>query len=169
MRCSLVIMATAALEVIRAEAPASADGLETGGILLGHDDGEVVALRLAGDPGPKAERGADRFLRDLEHAQRLEEDAHRREGSVWVGEWHTHPTGSPIPSPRDSKTYAQLLEDEDLHFDRIVSLIVTADSDRGWDRVILWPWVVTPGIVVHAAQLLVSDAPIPRAFEEDEA
>jgi integrative and conjugative element protein (TIGR02256 family) len=138
----------------------SADGRETGGILLGHDDGVVITLTVAGDPGPLAARRADGFLRDLQHAQDLADEAYDRDGSVWVGEWHTHPTGPSTPSTRDVSTYAQLLADQDLLFDRVVSLIITPGPD-GWDLPVLWAWVVTPGIAIHTAHLMMTDRRVP--------
>src|SRR4051812_24966041 len=89
---SMTLSAVAAA-TISAEAAASRDGRETGGILLGHDEGTQLYVTVAGDPGVGAVRSADRFLRDLEHARLLADAAYQRDGSVWIGEWHTHPTG----------------------------------------------------------------------------
>lgn len=81
-------------------APESADGRETGGILLGRgpDADGVVRVEIAGDAGPRADRRPDFFLRDLSHARELADGAWKRSRAVWVGEWHTHPTGGPEPS-----------------------------------------------------------------------
>src|SRR5690349_4052221 len=102
----------------------SQDGRETGGILLGRGsdaEGGIVVER-AGDAGPDAERRPDYFLRDLAHAQRLADEGWERDHAVWVGEWHTHPTGILTPSPRDFVTYAGLLSDPELAFDVFVSI-----------------------------------------------
>lgn len=138
-------MSEQALGAITTEAKASKDGRETGGILLGHDhhsDG-LLQVTEAGGPGAKARRSAKRFLRDLDHARTLGDLAYERDGSVWLGEWHTHPKGSPLPSPSDLATYLGLLADDSLGFDSFASIIVTAETDEEWDHPLLWPWVVT--------------------------
>jgi integrative and conjugative element protein (TIGR02256 family) len=90
--------------------PESADGSETGGILLGRgpDADGVVRVEIAGEPGPRAERRPDFFLRDLEHARGLAARAWQETGAVWIGEWHTHPMGGARPSATDLGTYARL-------------------------------------------------------------
>ena len=125
-------------------AAASADGSETGGILLGRGpaDNGVIFVEEAGDPGPEAERRPDFFLRDLERAKALADDAWERDKAVWVGEWHTHPGGPPFPSPRDLTTYTSLIASADLAFRAFVSIIVTPDPD--WASPTLVPWVLAP-------------------------
>ena len=119
-----VIVAGAAWETIRRETTAADDGLETGGILLGHHIGDLIRITIAGDPGPNARREPKEFLRDLDHAQQLAASAWERDQSQWVGEWHTHPTGEPVPSAVDLDSYARHLADPDLGFTHFTSLIV---------------------------------------------
>ncbi len=140
---SVVKLRSAAARVIAAEAKASADGTETGGILLGHDRGETLVVTVAGDPGPKAQRVRNRFKRDLAHAQVLADRAYDRDGSIWIGEWHTHPRGPVEPSKLDCRTYASHLADSSLGFDRFLSFIVLPCCDHGWDHVTVAAWVTT--------------------------
>jgi integrative and conjugative element protein (TIGR02256 family) len=125
-------------------AGASADGVETGGILLGRgpDANGVIVVEDAGDAGPKADRRPDFFLRDLAHAQRLAAEAWERDKAIWVGEWHTHPKGPIQPSPRDLSTYVALMTDTALEFKAFVSIIVIPDPD--WSSPRLLPWVLAP-------------------------
>jgi proteasome lid subunit RPN8/RPN11 len=102
----------------------------------------VVRVEIACDPGPRAVRRPEFFLRDLDHARRLAAEAWADSRAVWVGEWHTHPRGDGTPSSADLGTYARLLAASDLQFDLFVSVIVTADSDEGWSRARLWPWLL---------------------------
>jgi integrative and conjugative element protein (TIGR02256 family) len=122
----------------------SADGRETGGILLGcgPDAAGLIRVEEAGDPGSGAKREPGFFLRDLDHAQQLAAAAWVRSKSIWVGEWHTHPHGDPRPSPTDLSTYAGLLRTAGLEFEAFVSLIAIPDPDRGWDRPPLYSWVL---------------------------
>lgn len=132
----------------------SVDGSETGGILLGRgpDKTSVVHVERAGDAGPKAHREPGFFLRDLEHAQRLADEAWDESKAIWVGEWHTHIHGDSRPSATDLGTYARLLAATDLRFDVFVSIIVVPDAEHGWEE----PW--------FASWLLaISDIPVEAA------
>lgn len=124
-----VTIGAAALDVIAAEGKQSADGLETGGILLGHDTGDDIAIAHAGGPGARAQRGPRFFLRDLNHAQAVAAAAWDVDKSQWIGEWHTHPSGPLAPSERDLLSYQTHLRDAELAFDRFVSLIVVLEPE----------------------------------------
>lgn len=137
-----VVLGLGVASVIAAEAAASRDGLETGGILLGHDDGAELVVTLAGGPGPTADRKPTTFVRDLAHAQGLGDEAYTTDGSVWIGEWHTHPGGLQIPSKTDMATYDALLADDGLGFERILTLIVVPCPAHGWAETLVYPWLV---------------------------
>ncbi|MFE9748313.1 Mov34/MPN/PAD-1 family protein [Saccharothrix saharensis] len=101
------------------------DGAETGGILLGRVDRDGSAhVRHAGTPGPAAIRAPDYFLRDLAHARLLADAAFRADGSIWIGEWHTHLRSDAVPSPLDVHTYLTLLSDPVLAFDVVIAIVV---------------------------------------------
>ena len=68
------------------------------------------------------------FLRDLQHAQRLATAAWGSDGSQWVGEWHTHPRGSLVPSQADFRSYLSHLDDDELRLARFLSIVVTIGS-----------------------------------------
>jgi integrative and conjugative element protein (TIGR02256 family) len=134
----------AARESIVDLAGAAADGKETGGILLGHGpepDG-TVHVEQAGDPGPNAIRRPDLFLRDLEYARALADEAWDRSEAVWVGEWHTHLRASGHPSKADLATYYCLLSATDLEFEVFVSIIAVPGPEGDWDEPELWPWLL---------------------------
>jgi integrative and conjugative element protein (TIGR02256 family) len=140
---SVIQLRRSALATITAEAPASGDGRETGGILLGTDDGERVDVRHAGGPGPGADRSATGFRRDLIHAQQAALDAWATDGSVWVGEWHTHPRSPVCPSDTDLATYHRFLDDPTLGFQRLCAIIVAPAAPPDWDRLVLGAWLIT--------------------------
>lgn len=125
---------------IRELAAESADGREIGGILLGRgpDADGVITVEQVGDPGPAAERQPDFFLRDLDHARELAAAAWNDSEAVWVGDWHTHPSGPATPSNRDLVTYAGLLADPELAFVTFVSIIVIPDPDWTSPRLLTW-------------------------------
>jgi integrative and conjugative element protein (TIGR02256 family) len=123
----------------------AADGKETGGILLGHDQGMAggFVIRHCGDPGPRAVRQRAHFERDLAHAQKLADQAADRDGSVWLGEWHTHLLELPVPSLHDLMTYRALLFDVELGFPRFLSLIVLSGPGGEWSCPRIFAWSVT--------------------------
>lgn len=142
MNAPAVVVVPEAERRIRELASESEDGRETGGILLGRGPNteNVITVERAGDPGPAAKRRPDYFLRDLTHAHDLADAAWQETEAVWVGEWHTHPTGPATPSARDLITYAALLADPDLSFRTFVSIIVVPNPD--WKNPCLLTWAL---------------------------
>jgi len=137
-----VILSPGITATIACEAAASSDGLETGGILLGHDLGDELLITVAGGPGPDASRQPSTFLRDLRYAQELGDEAYDIDGSVWIGDWHTHPGGLAAPSAKDLATYSSLLGDTGLAFDRFLALIVTPCAVHGWAETLIHAWLI---------------------------
>lgn len=135
-----VVLAQTAHAATESICRAETRGLETGGILLGHQhsDGHL-SVTVAGDPGPRAERGRRSFRRDPDHARSLARDGYARDRSVWIGDWHTHPDGLAHPSPTDLRAYADILHDPDGSFDAFLSLIVIPAEPRP----LLYAWIVT--------------------------
>lgn len=148
----VVVLRPAAAQSIALEAAASADGLETGGILLGHVHDDHIEVRYAGGPGPGAHRRPDRFSRDLEHATALADAAWQLDRSVWMGEWHTHLEFGPAPSALDLTTYAGHMNDPDLELPCFTALIVVAGPDLGWNGVAAYGWSCT-GTACYATRL----------------
>jgi integrative and conjugative element protein (TIGR02256 family) len=142
---STVLFTPQAAAAITGLAAAASDGLETGGILLGTDQGlgGQIMVRHCGGPGPAAVRRRNYFRRDLAHATALAEDAAKADGSVWIGEWHTHGIDMPEPSTRDLRTYWTLLNDPELGFARVLSVVVLADPKSGWKAPRLHAWSFT--------------------------
>jgi integrative and conjugative element protein (TIGR02256 family) len=138
-RIEQVVITASAAAAICDESVRSADGHETGGVLLGHI-GTNAWVRHAGGPGPAAVHRPNFFLRDLHHAQRLAAEAFAHDQSVWIGEWHTHPRAGPIPSTRDLNTYLSLLADPQLRFEAFIALIVVAPDDT-WCRPEAHAWI----------------------------
>lgn len=121
-----------ALDTITAEVHLGGTRLETGGILLGHEDSGActTAIAIAGGPGPGAVRQPRHFSRDSKHAQQLASRAWESHRAQWIGEWHTHIHGPPVPSATDLTTYITHMRDPELNFVRFVSLIVTVNTDH---------------------------------------
>jgi hypothetical protein len=52
-------------------------------------------------------------------------------------------------------TYRRLFADDELDFERIVSLIVTPHPAGAWQQPLLWSWLITP-VTVHAAHVIIT-------------
>jgi len=142
-----------AREVITRNATASADGRETGGILLGHlheYPRPVLDIVHAAGPGPQAVRRADFFRRDVRHAQAVADLTYRTDASVWIGDWHTHLGGPALPSNTDLASYRTLLADAELGFEVFLTVIVTPEPTKGWIRPRLNGWLITTARVLPA-------------------
>ncbi|MFG3149109.1 Mov34/MPN/PAD-1 family protein [Streptomyces sp. NPDC048243] len=150
-----VRLTAAAAHTITAELRTADHRTETGGILLGHHSADVVTIHHAGTPGPAAVRTPTYFLRDRAHAQTLADQAFAADGSVWIGEWHTHPAGHPAPSARDTTTYQKLLEDPELGFTSVVAVIF-ARGVGPWTGA---AWAAQNGSVVPVALELLKIRP----------
>ena len=127
------------------EAQLSADGNETGGILLGRDLGMGHGFLVChcGGPGPNAVRQPSHFMRDLAHARALAKHAAAADGSAWIGEWHTHLVELPMPSPPDLLTFRNLLLDREIAFPRMLSLIVLPSTDGWWSHPQICGWSIS--------------------------
>ncbi|MEU3626008.1 hypothetical protein BS329_30620 [Amycolatopsis coloradensis] len=147
-----IIVTTPAVNAIAHEARASRDGTETGGILLGTTERSGLVIRHAGGPGRHATRRATSFERDLNYAQTLGDWAFEQDGSVWVGEWHTHLRVPAVPSSRDLATYQGLLADPELAFDVFVAIIL-ADPTNEWEQPQIATWLITSA----QAQAVIAD------------
>jgi len=125
-----IVLSAPAARTITLESRASRDDTETGGILLGSVQGHTAHVHHAGRPGPCAVRQPTFFSRDLEHAQRVADQAFITDQSVWIGEWHTHLNLPPVPSECDLATYYRLLADPELAFDHFIAII--ASTPNNW-------------------------------------
>ena len=126
-------LAESALREMSAEATRLAP-LETGGVLLGWqngDGGEVVIATVLG-PGPGASHHRTRFSPDSTWQRReiscAYESSMRR--LSYLGDWHSHPRGSATPSSRDTRTAKRIARAR--HARCGTPLIVILTESDGW-------------------------------------
>lgn len=131
------------------------DPLETGGILLGYvapsgtadGPGDVVVVDALG-AGPRAEHYERSFQPD--HDWQVTEVAERYERSDgvsgYVGDWHSHPHGTSVPSRQDLRTMRSIARHVPARLDRPTMLIVSTRSRYDIDRPELraWRWAPRP-------------------------
>jgi integrative and conjugative element protein (TIGR02256 family) len=145
--CPLIVTATDTCRAaISLHAAAAEDGREAGGILLGHHHDRpqsVIDVVHAGDAGPRSVRQISLFRRDVAHAQALADLAYSTDGSIWLGEWHTHPRGLSQPSRLDLTSYQRMLADPELGFTFFLAVIVLPSQAGGWHHPCLNGWVIS--------------------------
>ena len=78
--------------------------IETGGVLVGHrlESGDIW-VKFASEPGPKVKCLSHYFEKDIEFTQKYIDQKYQELGhnSIYVGEWHYHPSLSNKPSNID--------------------------------------------------------------------
>lgn len=74
--------------------------METGGILVGVRTKKEFSIQEIVDAGPKSIETRSRFKKDFQYAQSELSRLYRESQGKWgyLGEWHSHPDGSLIPS-----------------------------------------------------------------------
>lgn len=102
--------------------------IETGGVLAGRiaEDGNVI-ITHASDPGPKAVQSATRFEKDVEYCQEFLNKLFVESGrkTVYVGEWHSHPSRNNMPSGLDIKSLSEIAVEKGYLTDAPVMIILS--------------------------------------------
>lgn len=111
-----------------------ASPLETGGILLGHysiSHERAIVTNITKAP-TDSRSGRDWFIRGVRGLQRKIDRLWRRNQGYYLGEWHFHPFGSPLPSPTDAGQMFEIAESEQYHCPEPVLLIIGGDPADEW-------------------------------------
>lgn len=119
------------------QAAESASPLETGGMLVGYEPPKnsaeiVVTGQIAA--GPDAYHSKARFEPDGAWQEERLAEMYRSSGRVatYVGDWHSHPRTSPVPSALDRETIARVARTRAARAPRPLMLILGQTPD-GWD------------------------------------
>lgn len=77
---------------------------ETGGILIGTIESEIIVIKYASDAGPNAVHKHSNFIRDGEYTQQYLDNivCGSKAAGNYIGEWHSHPINCG-PSQKDVK------------------------------------------------------------------
>ena len=107
---------------------------ETGGILVGyytpaHDCAVVTALTR---PPEDSVRGPRLFERGTKGIQRWISRLWRAQRHFYLGEWHFHPGGAPVPSPDDREQMQRLSKDKKLKCPEPILLIIGGPPKDAW-------------------------------------
>jgi integrative and conjugative element protein (TIGR02256 family) len=107
---------------------------ETGGMLIGYEGAdrpdEVVVTGLIG-PGPQAKHREYGFNPDGRWQRQQLARLYAESGRVatFIGDWHSHPHGLPLPSETDVETAAKTAANARARAPRPLTLIVGRDDD----------------------------------------
>jgi integrative and conjugative element protein (TIGR02256 family) len=107
---------------------------ETGGILVGyytpaHDCAIVTALS---GPPEDSIRGQRLFKRGTRGIQRWISRLWREQRHYYLGEWHFHPRGAPVPSPDDRGQMQKFSKDKKLKCPEPILLIIGGNPKGEW-------------------------------------
>lgn len=118
---------------------------ETGGALLGwREESNYVIDRVLG-PGPNAKHRFSSFEPDAEWQAREGARIYAATARTvaYLGDWHTHPHGSPWPSGQDRRTVRVMAEDPDFRISRPLYAIagrgIRDRASRRW-RLVIYVW-----------------------------
>ncbi len=100
-----------ALEMFQSEIEMFED-LETGGVLLGHIEDDVLIIAKASNGGPNAVHEEFYFRADPNYVDMfIDMEIANSDGKLrYIGEWHTHPQINPIPSDLDLNSLYEIAE-----------------------------------------------------------
>jgi integrative and conjugative element protein (TIGR02256 family) len=138
-----------------------AEGVETGGILMGrysaaHDC--ALVTEVLGPPGD-SRSGPTWFVRGVAGLQAALNRAWGRRREYYLGEWHLHPSAAPTPSGVDYAQMAEVANTSSWRCPEPVLLIVGGDPTQTWRALAL---VVTrQGQRVVLREALESQPPVP--------
>jgi integrative and conjugative element protein (TIGR02256 family) len=105
---------------------------ETGGILIGYKSDNSIVVTNAIGPGPNAKHSFFNFKRDVKYCnEKLLQYFKESKGVLtYLGEWHTHPFGRPIPSQQDDKEMYGITKTEIYQNDTPI-LIIGRNKKKG--------------------------------------
>ncbi|MEX1141470.1 MAG: Mov34/MPN/PAD-1 family protein [Thermoleophilaceae bacterium] len=123
------------VEQLEHEADRAGD-VETGGVLLGFEDGDQVQVLAQVGPGPGAIHERRRFVPDGTWQQQRIAWSYEQSGRIatYLGDWHSHPGGPPQPSLLDQLTMARIARHRAARV-RHPLMIILAGGRGSWSLV----------------------------------
>jgi integrative and conjugative element protein (TIGR02256 family) len=132
---------------------------EIGGVMVGEHVGadmfRVVDISFQRRGGTIAH-----FVRDPAHhkaflAEFFNKTGHEYKRFNYIGEWHSHPAFTPLPSGEDFATMYDIVEDPDVGVNFAVLIIARL---RGWNGLELSATLFRAGVAPESADVVLDDA-----------
>jgi len=113
---------------------------ETGGLLLGYVTGDDVVICSIIGPGPKARSTKTTFVPDSDWQTAELASAYEASSRQWtyLGDWHTHPSGTGRLSLRDARTLRRIARTPGARAPRAISAILVPATDHSEERLAVW-------------------------------
>ena len=103
------------------------DKLEAGGVLLGRllNESNDVIIDLVTIPQPNDKRRRYRFFRKHRAHQAIIDKVWKESDGAYnyLGEWHTHPEATPVPSQIDLKSWQKQMQNAQFEGDSLFFII----------------------------------------------
>lgn len=117
------------LDLMRAEIEKAKD-LETGGVLLGNIEKDILHIKHASGPGPDAKKTPTYFLKDKKYCQEFIDEVHikNEQDSLYIGEWHYHPSKNNNPSKTDLMSLKDIATSSGYLTENPVMIIISNDA-----------------------------------------
>jgi integrative and conjugative element protein (TIGR02256 family) len=110
-------------------------GIECGGILVGHNNGRDIEIVAASDAGPNAQQSATHFVRDTGYCREFLAHCYQASGADYVGEWHSHVVDLHHLSGGDLSTLIGIFVDPDYDFVSFAVVVVIV-GDKGLELLV---------------------------------
>ena len=107
------------------------DPLEVGGVLAGYWDGAEAVITDWVGPGENANHQRFNYTPDYDfHTKEIERLYAASEGTtIYLGDWHTHPSGASRLSPVDKRTLQMIADAPDAQCPRPLMLLLAGRSE----------------------------------------
>lgn len=104
--------------------------LEVGGVIAGYWNGNSVVITECVGPGAEATHLPATFVPDYQfHAREIERIYAASNGrDVYLGDWHSHPSGPAALSALDKRTLRSIAKDQGAQCPRPVMLLLAEDK-----------------------------------------
>lgn len=114
---------------------ARAGGQETGGILIGHYSDGLDHAVISNVIRPPSDSRAGRawFRRGVVGLNSILNRLWRGRRGYYIGEWHSHPSADPRPSPADCAQMAQIAVSDSYNCPEPILVIIGGGPDREWE------------------------------------
>jgi integrative and conjugative element protein (TIGR02256 family) len=104
---------------------------ETGGVLFGYYDGCKAIITTITTPGKNQELEPSNFNRLPLGPDII--DRKWEDGERYLGDWHSHPNNSPLPSETDDEQLTSFARDEKLNCPEPILIILGGNVKEGFE------------------------------------
>lgn len=107
---------------------------ETGGVLVGFytEDHRYAVVKAVSGPSKDAKATETSLIQGTDGIQEWLDAVSQSSGWYYLGEWHSHPNGTPIPSRIDVRQMQEIANFKPTNCPEPVLIIVSGNPSKGW-------------------------------------